>query len=74
VVHSLEAVGAFTGTEKVGADFDEEVRKLVERLNTALHNQMRMAKYRHDPEKLAELYLSTAEGYKVPLPYASEGP
>ena len=65
-MRSLEAVSEFAGSELVGGNFKDEVRKLVARLSTALYNQMKMAKYRHDPEKLAELYLSTSEGYKVP--------
>ena len=70
-MRSLEAVSEFAGSELVGGNFKDEVRKLVARLSTALYNQMKMAKYRHDPEKLAELYLSTSEGYKVPFSYYS---
>lgn len=68
-MRSLEAVSEFAGSELVGGNFKDEVRKLVARLSTALYNQMKMAKYRHDPEKLAELYLSTSEGYKVPTSF-----
>lgn len=67
-MRSLKAISDFAGTEMVGGNFKEEVRKLIERLTSALVNQLRMAKYRHDPEKLAELYLFTSEGYKVLVP------
>jgi hypothetical protein len=62
---SLDAISQYAGVEQVGADFKEEVRQLVARLATALQNQIRMTKYRHDPETMAEMYLATADGYKV---------
>jgi len=61
--HTLQAISEYAATEKLPGKFIEDVRTLIDRLLKALQNQFSIAKYRHDPEMIAEMYLATSEGY-----------